>query len=44
MIVDTGSKDKTKEIATEYTEKIYDFEYIVVNSEIESLILEINLA
>lgn len=25
IIVDTGSKDKTKEIAKRYTDKIYDF-------------------
>ena len=25
IIVDTGSTDRTKEIAAEYTEKIYDF-------------------
>lgn len=28
IIVDTGSTDKTKEIAAEYTEKIFDFEWI----------------
>lgn len=28
IIVDTGSTDKTKEIALEYTDKIYDFEWI----------------
>ena len=28
IIVDTGSTDKTKEIAARYTEKIYDFEWI----------------
>lgn len=28
IIVDTGSSDKTKEIAFEYTDKIYDFEWI----------------
>lgn len=28
IIVDTGSKDKTKEIASMYTDKIYDFEWI----------------
>jgi len=28
VIVDTGSSDKTKEIAAEYTDKIYDFEWI----------------
>ncbi|WBW97271.1 tetratricopeptide repeat-containing glycosyltransferase family 2 protein [Oceanirhabdus sp. W0125-5] len=28
IIVDTGSEDKTKEIAKQYTEKIYDFEWI----------------
>ena len=28
IIVDTGSKDKTKEIAAKYTDKIYDFEWI----------------
>ena len=28
IIVDTGSTDKTKEIAKEYTDKIYDFEWI----------------
>ncbi|RDY25404.1 glycosyltransferase family 2 protein [Romboutsia weinsteinii] len=27
IIVDTGSTDKTKEIASNYTEKIYDFEW-----------------
>ena len=26
IIVDTGSSDRTKEIAAEYTDKIYDFE------------------
>lgn len=28
IIVDTGSTDKTKEIASKYTDKIYDFEWI----------------
>lgn len=28
IIVDTGSKDKTKEIASKYTSKIYDFKWI----------------
>lgn len=28
VIVDTGSTDKTKEIASKYTDKIYDFEWI----------------
>lgn len=28
VIVDTGSNDKTKEIAKKYTDKIYDFEWI----------------
>jgi glycosyltransferase involved in cell wall biosynthesis len=28
IIVDTGSTDKTKEIAREFTDKIYDFEWI----------------
>lgn len=28
IIVDTGSTDRTKEIASEYTEHIYDFEWI----------------
>ena len=28
IIVDTGSTDKTKEIAARYTDKIYDFEWI----------------
>ncbi|MCL2086086.1 MAG: glycosyltransferase family 2 protein [Oscillospiraceae bacterium] len=28
IIVDTGSKDKTKQIAANYTDKIYDFEWI----------------
>ncbi len=28
IIIDTGSKDKTKEIAKQYTDKIYDFEWI----------------
>ena len=28
IIVDTGSIDKTKEIALEYTDKVYDFEWI----------------
>lgn len=28
IIVDTGSTDRTKEIAREYTEKVYDFEWI----------------
>lgn len=28
IIVDTGSKDKTKEIALKYTDKIYDFEWV----------------
>lgn len=28
IIVDTGSKDKTKEIAKRYTDKIYDFKWI----------------
>jgi glycosyltransferase involved in cell wall biosynthesis len=26
VIVDTGSSDKTKDIAKKYTDKIYDFE------------------
>lgn len=28
IIVDTGSTDKTKEIAKEYTDKVYDFEWV----------------
>src|SRR5690625_4581747 len=28
VIVDTGSTDKTKEIATKYTDKLYDFKWI----------------
>ena len=28
IIVDTGSTDKTKEIASRYTDKVYDFEWI----------------
>ena len=28
IIVDTGSTDRTKEIAKEYTDKIYDFQWI----------------
>ena len=28
VIVDTGSTDKTKEIARKYTDKIYDFTWI----------------
>ena len=28
IIVDTGSTDRTREIAQEYTEKVYDFEWI----------------
>ena len=28
IIVDTGSTDKTKEIAAHYTEKLYDFEWV----------------
>ncbi len=28
IIVDTGSTDRTKEIAKKYTEHIYDFEWI----------------
>lgn len=28
IIIDTGSKDRTKEIASRYTELIYDFEWI----------------
>ena len=28
IIVDTGSTDKTKEIAKKYTDKIYDFEWV----------------
>ncbi len=28
IIVDTGSTDKTKEIASQYTDKVYDFEWI----------------
>lgn len=28
VIVDTGSTDKTKEIASKYTDKIYDFEWV----------------
>ena len=28
IIVDTGSRDRTKEIAARYTDKIYDFQWI----------------
>lgn len=28
IVVDTGSKDKTKEVASLYTDKIYDFEWV----------------
>ena len=28
IIVDTGSTDRTKEIAAEYTDKIYDFTWV----------------
>lgn len=28
IIVDTGSKDRTREIAAQYTKKVYDFEWI----------------
>lgn len=28
VIVDTGSTDRTKEIAARYTDKIYDFEWV----------------
>ena len=28
IVVDTGSTDKTKEIASRFTDKIYDFEWI----------------
>ncbi len=28
IIVDTGSTDKTKDIARKYTDKIYDFKWI----------------
>ena len=28
IIVDTGSTDRTKEIAARYTDKIYDFEWV----------------
>ena len=28
IIVDTGSTDNTKKIALEYTDKVYDFEWI----------------
>ena len=28
IVVDTGSTDRTKEIAARFTEKIYDFEWI----------------
>ena len=28
IIVDTGSTDKTKEIARKYTDKIYDFKWV----------------
>ena len=27
IIVDTGSQDRTKEIAEQYTDKVYDFEW-----------------
>ena len=27
IIVDTGSRDRTKEIAAEYTDKVYDLEW-----------------
>ena len=27
VIVDTGSKDKTKDIARKYTDKLYDFKW-----------------
>ena len=30
IIVDTGSTDKTKEIASQFTEKIFDFEWVDV--------------
>lgn len=33
IIVDTGSTDRTKEIAAEYTEKIYDFKSIFPQRE-----------
>lgn len=28
IIVDTGSTDKTKQIVSKYTDKIYDFEWV----------------
>ncbi len=28
IVVDTGSKDKTKEVASLYTDKVYDFEWV----------------
>ena len=28
IIVDTGSKDNTKEIAYKYTDKVYDFKWV----------------
>ena len=28
VVVDTGSTDRTKEIAAEYTDKIYDFTWV----------------
>ncbi len=28
IVVDTGSTDKTKEIASQYTDKVYDFEWV----------------
>ena len=28
IVVDTGSTDRTKEIAAKYTDRIYDFEWV----------------
>ena len=29
VIVDTGSTDKTREIALKYTDNVYDFEFVI---------------
>ena len=35
IIVDTGSTDSTKAIAAEYTDKVYDFEWVYDFSKLQ---------
>ena len=41
IIVDTGSSDKTKEIALNYTDKVYDFEEIRAKIEAQDPVTQI---